>query len=96
MEFEFRKVTTFNLDIDFAKLFDFVAKDLGIETVDSEGIDRIYTHFGDNVAWFIESMYADDPIDCIVSEIVYDELNDVTLDYIWEEFGKWIDENKRN
>lgn len=93
MEFKFRVETECTLDIDFQKLFNFVSTDAGIvNPTNSDDLNYIYSHFGDNISWFLEHLYKDEPNSGIVSEMVWDEMNDATLDYIWEEFGKWMDE----
>ena len=95
MEFNLIKTTNLTVDVDFQKLFNIVSKDLEIEEFDENALDEIYTNFGNNLGYYMEKYFKDntyiDPKE--LEDIIYDDINENELDFIWDEFGEWMNEN---
>ena len=92
MKIQFEKITYDELDLDFEKIYEYVKKDIQ-KDYDLGKIDNgtIIDHFGDNMDAYIEEIYGYK----ISSLGEAENYNSCVLDGIWEEFGDWVEKNKK-
>ena len=85
MEYLFEKKIEVTIDVDFQKVYDLIKS----ENKDITDDDDIYTEFGNNEIYYLEKLFPDSGVD------FYDEDNDLALDGMCSEFGKWLDNREK-
>lgn len=84
---KFTETKEIDFELDFQKIYDFVKKSI-IENDPNFKPNKwdVHNDFGDNIDWYIEKIYG--------YNIEDNEPNEYADDYIFEEWGKWIENNK--
>ena len=83
----FQETKEITLKLDFQKIYDFVKNAIVESDIDWKPTKwDIHNEFGDNMDYYIEKIYD--------YNIENNDANDYTVDYIFKEWGKWIDNYK--
>jgi hypothetical protein len=86
MKFNFTETKEIEFDIDFQKVYDYVKKELESDPDYHPTRWDIHTNFGDNMDYYLKNIYG-----YVIED---NESNGFTMDYIFEEWGNWIQTNK--
>jgi len=86
MKFNFTETKEIEFDIDFQKVYDYVKKELESDPDYHPTPWDIHTEFGDNMDYYLKKIYG-----YVVED---NESNEYTMDYIFKEWGNWIQTNK--
>lgn len=84
---KFTEIKEIDFELDFQKIYDFVKNSI-LESDSGWKITKwdVHNDFGDNMKFYIEQIYG--------YNIEYNDSNENSMDYIFEEWGKWIDNYK--
>ena len=84
MKFTFEEVKKIDFELDFQTIYDYVKNDQINADHDYKPTKwDIHVDFGDNMDYYFKKIYN--------YEIEDTDYNQASMDYIWEEWGKWID-----
>ncbi len=83
MKVEFTETKKIDFEIDFQKIYDFIKKEYENDPDYEPTKYDIHNDFGDNMDYYIEKIYN--------YEVENNEENEFAMDYIFKEWGKWID-----
>lgn len=84
---KFTETKEIDFELDFQKIYDFVKNSI-LESDPDWKITKwdVHNDFGDNMDFYIEKIYG--------YHVEDNDSNDYVMDYIFEEWGKWIDNYK--
>lgn len=84
MKFIFTETKEIDFNIDFQDIYNYVKAELEEDDPDYHPTKYdIHVDFSDNMDYYIKKIYN--------YEIEDNENNEMTIDYIFQEWGKWID-----
>lgn len=88
MKFNFIETKEIEFDIDFQKIYDFVEKEYKSDYNSNPGPWDIHTYFGDNMDYYLKKIY-----EYVIED---NEYNESAMEYLYKEWGNWIENNKIN
>ena len=84
---KFTEIKEIDFELDFQKIYDFVKNAIIESDIDWKPTKwDIHNEFGDNMDYYIEKIYGYNVED--------NDSNGYAIDYIFQEWGKWIDNYK--
>jgi len=88
MKFIFTETKEIDFNIDFQDIYNYVKAELEEDPDYHPTKWDIHVDFGDNMDYYIKKIY---------NYVIEDnESNEFTMDYIFKEWGKWIDNYKED